>query len=110
MLNTIATIILTILIVFHLPIAFFASKELNDYPIWNKNKKIKWLFIVWLLPIIGSVIVQKKIHLERSGSETTGGTMLARMGPRMQEWGHKNGVRSCLLPFSHVRLNQWQDP
>ena len=91
MLNTIATIILTILIVFHLPIAFFASKELNDYPIWNKNKKIKWLFIVWLLPIIGSVIVQKKIHLERSGSETTGGTMLARMGKnaRMgsQEWG-----------------------
>ena len=64
MFNTIATIILTILLVFHLPIAFFASKELNDYPVWNKNKKIKWLFIVWFLPIIGSVVVQKKIHLE----------------------------------------------
>ncbi|MCK5664444.1 MAG: hypothetical protein KAI17_13225 [Thiotrichaceae bacterium] len=76
MFNTIVTIILTLLIVFHLPIAYFASKELNDYPVWNKNKKIKWLFIVWLLPIIGSVVVQKKIHLECSGSETTGGTML----------------------------------
>ena len=66
-------IFLGILMVFHLPIAYFASRELLDYPLWKNNRKIVWLFIVWLTPIIGSVLVHRKLGLVASGTESSGG-------------------------------------
>ena len=49
--------------IFHLPLAFFASKEIVDYPLWTKPTKLLWLIFAWLVPYIGYKAVNKKLNL-----------------------------------------------
>ena len=41
--NTFYFIAFGIVMVFHLPLAFFTSKEIVAYPLWPKTKKLGWL-------------------------------------------------------------------
>jgi len=61
-----------VILVFHLPLAFFASKEIVDYPLWAKSTKLLWLIFAWLVPYFGYKIVNKKLNLKLKGGGTGG--------------------------------------
>jgi len=62
-----------VVLVFHIPLAFFTSKEIIDYPLWSKTEKVIWLIFAWLVPFIGFKKVHKKLNLKIKGGNTDGG-------------------------------------
>jgi len=68
-----------IVTVLHFFLAILDTSEVADYPLFNLKQKIMWPLILWLLPVIGTLLVHKKLNLgwrARSGTKgdvTTGG-------------------------------------
>ena len=61
-----------ITLIFHLPLAYFASVEILDNPLWSKQRKLSWLFFTWLVPFIGFAAAHKKLGLKVKGGGTGG--------------------------------------
>ena len=59
--------------VFHIPLAFFSSKEIMDYPLWSKSIKFAWIIFAWLVPFVGFKVVHRKLNLRIKGGNTDGG-------------------------------------
>ncbi len=58
----------------HLALAFFASMEVANYPLFKFKQKILWQIIVWLIPILGTFLLHRKIELGwGSGKSSNGG-------------------------------------
>ena len=63
-----------LLLIAHIFLAYFASKEIVDYPLFSYKKKIKWQLIVWLVPIIGTILTHKILGIGwASGKDSDGG-------------------------------------
>ena len=54
-------------------LSFLATRELNEYPLFSKKRKIFLLVILWCIPIVGAIIVHKAIGLGWAKGETNGG-------------------------------------
>lgn len=65
-------IVIGVVMIFHLPLAFFASREILDYPMWSRSTKSMWLVLAWLLPYIGYKAVNRKLNLRIRGGGTGG--------------------------------------
>lgn len=57
----------------HLFLAFFASLEVADYPLFSTGQKVLWQSIVWLLPILGTLLAHKKLGLGWASDAAAGG-------------------------------------
>lgn len=69
----------------HLFMAYFVSIELADYPLINKFNKLIWYVIIWLLPVVGTLLAYRKLRIKFNARVSTGSASQA-------EWyaGHKN--------------------
>jgi len=65
-------IISSILLIFHFPLAYFATKELNIFLLWGKWRKYAWFTIIWFLPIVGSIFAQRTMGLIIKSSTPSG--------------------------------------
>lgn len=70
--NTFYFAVIGVVVIFHLPLAFFTSKEIIDYPLWSKPRKLNWLLFAWLVPFKGFKITHKKLKLKIKGGGTGG--------------------------------------
>ena len=61
-----------VILIFHLPLAIVASREIIDYPLWQKSTKLAWLILVWLLPYLGYKAITLKLDLKLKGGGTGG--------------------------------------
>ena len=71
-------IISSILLIFHFPLAYFATKELNMFLLWGKWRKFAWFIIVWFLPIVGAIFAQRKMGLTILSSNPSGSGNLGK--------------------------------
>ena len=65
--------VLAVIFIAHLFLAYFASKEVADYPLFSLKQKITWQIIVWLLPIVGTVLAHKKLGIGWVSGPLAGG-------------------------------------
>ena len=57
----------------HLALAFFASMEVTNYPLFKSRQKVLWQIIVWVIPILGTFLLHKKIKLGWGSGESSNG-------------------------------------
>ena len=54
-------IILGFIGLFHIFLAFIATKDIIDYPLFTTRKKTYWLILIWLIPFIGSNLYHRNV-------------------------------------------------
>ncbi len=74
---TIWTIIIFAILLVHLFFAFTSSVEVVQYPLFTTQQRIVWLLILWLMPIIGQIAVNKRIGLKGGTLEGDGSSHIA---------------------------------
>ncbi len=77
--------IIGLVILGHIFMAYFVSIELADYPLLNKPSKLAWYMIVWFMPVIGTLLAYRKLHMKWNHKAKVGAASQA-------EWyaGHEN--------------------
>ena len=63
-------ILFIILVLIHSLIGFFYSKELIDYPLFTKTKKILGIFYSFIVQMFGAIWVREAVKMEETGDIT----------------------------------------
>jgi len=58
--------VLSILLLIHLVLSFYTTKEILELPIYTKSKKTLWVIIIWLVPLFGIMSARNKLELEKT--------------------------------------------
>ena len=54
------------LLLIHLVLAIFTTKEIIELPIYTKSKRFIWVIFIWLVPLIGVMFARSKLKLEKT--------------------------------------------